>query len=297
MDSAKAADYTDAVSTSVRPHRGWRIVAGAATFVAFAALVWVAAYWFWIAIGPAPTHIAPAAPADPAATVLAADLFRGSTAVAPTSSAEPAQSLAGDTRLLGVLARRNGDGYALFRLANGPKLVARGQEIVSGVTLTAVRPDGITIRDSGRDRDIGLRSSPVAPTKTAPAPRAAADAATKVASRSTACTPPAGFKGQTVTLNAELLGGLIATPDSWRALIVSENGALVVRDASGFAAMLGLQTGDRIEQANGIALTVPDDVTGAVLRPLQANQSVRLTGTRGGQPRELWLVNIGACAA
>ena len=60
------------------------------------------------------------------------------------------------------------------------------------------------------------------------------------------------------------------------------------------AAMLGLKRGDRIEQANGIALTTPDDVIGAVLRPLASNQPVRVAGSRDGQPRELWLRNT-AC--
>ena len=34
--------------------------------------------------------------------------------------------------------------------------------------------------------------------------------------------------------------------------------------------MLGLKKGDRLEQANGMALASPDDVVGAVLRPLAA---------------------------
>jgi type II secretory pathway component PulC len=89
------------------------------------------------------------------------------------------------------------------------------------------------------------------------------------------------------------MGGLIAQPDSWRALIEPMDGALVVADDSGFSAMLGLKRGDRIEQANGIALQTPDDVIGAVLRPLASNQPVRLTGSRGGQPHELWLRNAG----
>jgi type II secretory pathway component PulC len=70
-------------------------------------------------------------------------------------------------------------------------------------------------------------------------------------------------------------------------------GALVVRETAGFGQMVGLQQGDRIEQANGIALTVPDDVVAAVLRPLAANQPVRLSGRRNGQPRELWIANAG----
>ena len=96
-----------------------------------------------------------------------------------------------------------------------------------------------------------------------------------------------------VALNAELMNGLIAQPDSWRALLEASGGALLVRDESGFAAMLGLKRGDRIEQANGIALTTPDDVIGAVLRPLASSQPVRVAGSRDGQPRELWLRNTG----
>jgi type II secretory pathway component PulC len=74
-------------------------------------------------------------------------------------------------------------------------------------------------------------------------------------------------------------------------MVEPQNGALTVRDTGGFGQMIGLQPGDRVEQANGIALTAPDDVVGAVLRPLAANQPVRLTGKRNGQPRELWIAN------
>jgi type II secretory pathway component PulC len=59
--------------------------------------------------------------------------------------------------------------------------------------------------------------------------------------------------------------------------------------------MLGLKAGDRIAQANGIALRVPDDVTSAVIRPLIANQGVRVIGSRDGAPQEVWLANV-ACA-
>src|SRR5437867_12998423 len=116
----------------------------------------------------------------------------------------------------------------------------------------------------------------------------------KSAAAKSVCAPPSGFKGQVVALNAELMNGLIAQPDSWRALLEPSTGALLVRDESGFAAMLGLKRGDRIEQANGIALLSADDVVSAVLRPLVSNQPVRLTGSRDGQPRELWLRNT-AC--
>ena len=86
----------------------------------------------------------------------------------------------------------------------------------------------------------------------------------------------AGFHGDVVRLNVELVGGLIAQPETWRAMVQPSAGALIVREAAGFGQMVGLQQGDRIEQANGIALTVPDEIVGAVLRPLAASQSVHL---------------------
>ena len=39
----------------------------------------------------------------------------------------------------------------------------------------------------------------------------------------------------------------------------------------------------------------PCRACGAVLRPLVASQSVRLAGSRSGQPREVYIVNAGTC--
>ena len=69
----------------------------------------------------------------------------------------------------------------------------------------------------------------------------------------------------------------------------------MIRDEAGFAAMLGMKKGDRVAQANGIALRAPDDVIVAVLRPLAASQPVRLIGSRGNEARELIILNAGAC--
>ena len=272
--------------------RGLRVAVGFATLVALALLSVVVAYWGWQIVAPARVHVPAAVPADPAAALLASGLFAGP----PPSASVPADNAAaptagiGDMRLLGVFAEPGGRGYALFRMASGPRLVAAGSEIAPGATLTEVRPDGIRVREAGGERRIDLRSTPQ---RSAPAPATASSAktATSAPARS-ACAPPANFKGDVIALNAELMGGLIAQPESWRALVESSNGALVVRDDSGFSAMLGLKRGDRIAQANGIALTVPEDIVGAVLRPLAAKQTVRVTGTRDGQARELWLRNV-----
>jgi len=111
----------------------------------------------------------------------------------------------------------------------------------------------------------------------------------------TTCAPPAGFRGTVVRLNAELLGGVGADSIQWPTLLSPSAGGLVVRSDNGFGAMLGLKTGDRLTQANGIALTAPDDVATAIVRPLVANQGVRLIGARDGATQELWLANA-ACA-
>jgi hypothetical protein len=276
------------------PSLAWRAAARIATFAAIVALALVLAYWIWNLIAPAPVRIPAAVPTDPGATLAASGLFRSGGASTPSTQA--GGGLGSDARLLGVFAGQNGDGYALFRLSSGPKLVARGQEIVPGAVLAAVNVDSVSVREKDGERALVLRATSTGNAAKSTSASPPAQAGAKAAAQRQACAPPAGFKGQTVQLNAELLGGLISAPETWRTLVQPANGALVVTDGTGFAAMLGLAQGDRLEQANGIALAAPDDVTTAVLKPLQANQGVRVTGSRSGQPRELWLVNVGACA-
>jgi hypothetical protein len=74
-----------------------------------------------------------------------------------------------------------------------------------------------------------------------------------------------------------------------------QGNALVIRDESGFAALLGMKKGDRVAQANGIALRAPEDVIVAVLRPLAASQPVRLVGVRGNETREMMILNASMC--
>jgi hypothetical protein len=284
----------------IATHAGWRAAAVVSALAAGAALAFVIAYWTWKVIGPAPVHVAPAEVEDPAATILAGRLFGAARESAP--SAAPSDTL-GDVRLLGIVARRDGVGYALFRQPSGARFVATGDDVAPGLRLVAITNDGVTLRGSSGEHALALRGgaahdaapAPNASTKRPtiqPIPPAPAPPGLNVGSSALSkCNPPAGFKGEIVRLNVELVGGLIAQPETWRSMVESRKGALVVRDAGGFGQMLGLQPGDRVEQANGIALTAPDDVVGAVLRPLAANQPVRLTGKRNGQKRELWIAN------
>ncbi|MFO1310830.1 MAG: type II secretion system protein N [Burkholderiales bacterium] len=270
-------------------YSGARLLAMAAALASGAVLAVVVAYWGTRALAPSPVRIAPAAPADPVAAILASGLLRAPAAALPQAEVRKDETLSGDARLLGVFAERDGRGFALFRLPSGPKLVAQGQEIAQGAKLVAVRPDGITIRDAGGERRVALRAEP----QPKPAPAAATVAAKSA--RNPACAPPPGFKGTVLRLNAELFQGIVNKPETWTAMVMPDQGALAVRDDSGFATMLAMKKGDRLLQANGIPLSAPEDVIGAVLRPLASSQSVRVTGTRDGQPREWLLLNAGAC--
>ena len=90
---------------------------------------------------------------------------------------------------------------------------------------------------------------------------------------------------------------MVGKPETWSGLLASTGDALVVRDETGLAAMLGMKSGDRVLQSNGIALVTIDDMVTAVVRPLIASQPVHVTGTRDGQPREWLFLNAGACPA
>ncbi|HJU23952.1 MAG TPA: hypothetical protein VJ891_15705 [Casimicrobiaceae bacterium] len=263
-----------------------KLLSAFATLVAGCALALVVAHFGWVIFGPVPLQIATPPPADPVGTLAASSLFGADTSTPSTDA--PGAMLSGDARLLGIVAEASKQGYAVFRLPSGPAIVAQGQEISPGVKLISVEPFAITIRDGG-----GERRFPLTPSKTTTSSALVATSASN-GNRAT-CGPPPGFRGNVVRLNTELLGGLNTDSGPWRTLLAPAAGGLVVREEGGFGAMLGLKAGDRIAQANGIALRVPDDVVPAVIRPLIANQGVRVIGSRAGTSHELWLANV-ACA-
>ena len=265
----------------------WRAVAWIATVFAGIALAFTVAHWGWRTFGPAAMPLPPPeAPERWTSAIVAAPIFGRADAPAAPVAATPLQ---GETRLLGVFAERDGGGYALFRLPDrGPVLVRAGQDVAKDVRLESVRNDGVRIRDHGEARDIALR-----------VPRAAAASATadrgRPAAARAACTAPAGYPGAVYKINAELLTGIASQTDSWKALLVAGEGGLAIRDNSGLSTMLGMRAGDRMTQANGIALVNVDDVLVAFVKPLVANQQVRVAGTRDGKPAEWLFVNAGAC--
>jgi hypothetical protein len=267
-----------------------RAVEVSVTLLAAALVAVVVAWWGWRWFGPAAVDLPAWSAREPVPSVaLAVSPPFGAPREAPTTAANgtvATTALSGDVRLLGVIAERDGGGHALFRFADGTaRLVAAGTRLSDSATLVAVKPDGVTVRDADGERGIPLRATAA----TAPSLRSTA------AARSGACAIPRDYRGAVVRLNAELLQGLIGEPQALRAVVDAQDGALVVRDETGLAVMLGLKKGDRVTQANGIALRAPEDVIVSILRPLAANQAVRVQGARGAETRELLILNAGAC--
>jgi hypothetical protein len=263
-----------------------RIAVVLAWLLALGLLALTLAHWGWKWFGPTAVSIPVTIPDnDVSRRVSEAKLF--GVASSSTTAGATAPSL-GDLRLLGVFALRDGGGYALFRSARGPQIVASGQDIGPGVRLEAVRPEGVSLSDGGVRRDLALR---------APATGARAGATIAQNTKPAGCAVPTGFTGPIVRLNAELLGGMTGAPDAWKALLETAPGALVVRDQSGFAGMLGLKNGDRVERANGVPLVLPSDIASTVLQPLTKSQAVWVAGTRDGKPQQWLFLNAGACPA
>jgi hypothetical protein len=256
--------------------------------VALALLAVVLAYWGWRWLGPVPAPSPPAgAEGDPLRRIAEAHLFG---AAGPVVAASEPSLASGDLRLLGVFAQRDGQGYALFRAGTrGPLFVAAGADVVPGMRLEAVQPAGVTLLEGGVRREMSLRHV-VASDKA----RVALPTATP---KTAQCAAPAGFVGPTLRLNAELLSGMINAPDTWKALVQPGPGGLIVRDQSGFAGMMGLRNGDRVERANGVALALPEDIAATVLRPLTRSQPVWVSGIRDGRPQQWLYLNAGACPA
>ncbi len=279
-----------------------RVASTAALLAAIALGAAVMAFWGWRWLGPT----ADPAPNPPRAErwapfIQAARLFgEPGAASTPTSAAVAAVPGAVDFRLLGVLAGRGGAGEALFRLRTGEaRLVRTGEEIERGAVLKVVESNAVVVIQGGSEHRLELRSPSSEASPATPAPAVAAKAPATAAARtpSATCTRPAGFPGELFVLRSELLDGMIRQPASWRSLLRAERGALTVADSSGFAGMLGLRVGDRLESANGVVLLSYEDVSAQVLKPLTASRRVLVSGSRDGKSRQWLYVNAATCPA
>jgi len=294
-------ERTSAAVASVSNHPvAIRAARAAATIAALVFLALVLAFWAWRWFGPVAAPVPPSTPIPDTQWVSRINnshLFGQSESAQKNTAPLAAPT---DAHLLGTFSEPGGRGYALFRLPSGSRLIAVGQSLPDGSVLEAVRPDGIVLTQGTTRRDLPLRAGTSA-FATAPIRVAAAGstgtvpAAGTVVKTAANCSPPTGFTGQVIRLNAELVGGMQSTPGTWKAMLQSSNGALLVRDQSGFAGMLGLQNGDRIDQANGVVLRLPEDVAESVLRPLTRSLPVTLVGRRDGQVRQWLYLNAGSC--
>ena len=207
-------------------------------------------------------------PRDPAATILASGLCAAPGAA--RRAAEPPRTpsaLAGDTRLLGVLRRAaTAAATRCSACRPAPRLVAAGQRHRAG--RDARRRATRRHHDSRRGRRARAsrcaasrrRRPPPAAQRRRRAPRAIPRARRR-----------AGFKGAVLRLNAELFQGIIA-----QARELARDGRQPSRARSSCATkaasstMLGMKKGDRLRRPTASRSTAPDDVVGAVLRPLAA---------------------------
>lgn len=281
-----------------------RLLSTVALLAAIALAAGVVAHWGWRWFGPTAGETPiPPRPERWAPFITAARLFgvAGAQPEATPASVPVATAGAIDFRLLGVLAGRDGKGEALFRLRNGEaQLIQTGEEIEPGVVLQKVEPNAVVVVQAGVARRLELRVPVAADASSrpaAPAVAATAPPTTGAAALSAACARPAGFPGELYILRTELLDGMIQQPSGWRGLLRAERGALTVSDASGFAAMLGLRVGDRLESANGVVLLSYEDVSAHVLKPLTASRQVVVSGARDGKLRKWLYVNAATCPA
>ena len=194
------------------------------------------------------------------------------------AAASAPATLQGDTRLLGVFAGSDGTGHALFRLRDrGPVLVRSGEDIAKDVTLLEVRPDGVRIRDHGETRELASAHG------AAPAPRRRGERRVR-AERAPARRPP-GYTGPVYRSTPNCSRASPRDRTAGRRCSRRSPAASRCATDSGFAAMLGMKPGDRMAQANGIALTGIDDIAGRLRQaagrePAGARRRHRATASR-----------------
>jgi general secretion pathway protein C len=201
-----------------------------------------------------------AAPGDPSALASFDPFFRLS------GGAGPAVVTSLNLKLYGVREdRASGRGSAIIALPDGRQAsFAVGEEIMPGVTLSAVGFDNVTISRNGQAEQIFLDQSPPAET-VAPPVGAAAPPPAPTAAAPPAAAPPAS--GQAINFVPRSSGGQI------NGLIVSpgSDGGQAFRTA-------GFAPGDVIVAVNGQRVVSLEQARAAM-----GNGNVMVTVDRGGQ--------------
>jgi hypothetical protein len=262
---------------------------------ALGVFAWVAAYWIWRAAEPSMTPPLARQDTDWSGRILSGSALGFARAEpAQTQQAATASSAVdGRIRLMGI-AREPGNrarnaAQALFKIDSKRILWLRpGEELDPGIVLSAVDADGVRLARDGKEIRLPLRE-PRAP----PAARIASTAPSingpKVqAPAAAACKLALEQRARAYVLRPEIVDSVMREKSGWTDLFKPAADGVLVQNPGGTGAMLGLYGNDVLSKADGAQLSGPDDVQRLVLQPLSRNESVVVTGTRGGQPRE-WI--------
>lgn len=266
---------------------------------ALAVFAWVAAYWIWRAAEPSVAPPVVRQDTDWSSRILSRGAL-GFTRAEPALTTQPAAQrvVEGHIRLMGI-AREPGDGprkagQALFKI-DGRRVVwlRVGEELDPGITLAAVDPDGVRVTHDGKEIRFALRAQPAArATSTAPSPNAAK--APMPAAAADPCKLAPEQRARAYVLRPEIVDGVMRERSGWTDLFKQAADGLLVQNPGGTGAMLGLYSNDVWSRADGAQLSGPDDVLRLILQPLARNESVIVSGARGGQPRE-WIYAGMSC--
>lgn len=270
---------------------------------AVAAFCWIAAHWIWRAYEPAPVVSSPPPVGDFAAAILSGSALGYAPPVA--QQATPAVAVVdAKIRLMGI-AREPGDragreSRALFRIDRRILWLRAGDELDRGVTLAAIDADAVRIMANGRATRLPLREPrPAIPPKTATPPGTPPAAAARQAPPATAgdtCKLTGEQRSRAYILRPEIIEGVVRERNGWTDLFKPAGVGLAVQNPGGTGAMLGLYGNDILTRADGAQLASLDDVVRLILEPLARNETVVVSGLRGGQPRE-WIYAGVNCLA
>jgi hypothetical protein len=270
---------------------------------AVAAFCWIAAHWIWRAYEPAPVVLSPPPVGDFAAAILSGPALGYARPVA--QPATPAVAVVDPKiRLMGI-AREPGDrvgreSLALFRIDRRILWLRAGDELDRGVTLAAIDADAVRVMANGRETRLPLREPrPAVPPKAATppgTPPAAAARRAPPASAGDTCKLTGEQRSRAYILRPEIIEGVVRERNGWTDLFKPAGVGLAVQNPGGTGAMLGLYGNDILTRADGAQLANLDDVVRLILEPLARNETVVVSGLRGGQPRE-WIYAGVNCLA
>ncbi|MEO7762143.1 MAG: hypothetical protein ABIS68_09570 [Casimicrobiaceae bacterium] len=277
----------------------------------FAILAWLAAvtifcavagHWIWRALEPRQTATLPGDSANWSSAILSGSAL-GYTRAEPQGAALAAAPAGPESRvrLMGI-AREPRDrsqhaARALFKVDNKRFLwLSVGGEVEPGLSLRAIDADAVRLVRDGKETTLLLRE---------PRPPVARGGTPAIAAAPAAPAPPSARAGDTCKLTAdqrnrayilrpEIIEGVMRERNGWTDLFKPSGIGLLVQNPGGTGAMLGLYGNDILTKADGAQLVELDDVYRLVMQPLARNESVVVSGLRGGQPRE-WIYASTNC--